>query len=456
MDYWILLEGDRVITNKEYRDGYLTNNLPFTHNEVIKEQSKYINAQCVNISKDIRDYKITINQNPFLEEEQQIVEAWSSAFKENNINGFLMPREVNNNEDYINELTKIFEKYKKQINKIAFKYEKNLVNDVEKNCNEILKALETYLSGNKDKAKLIISGLINSYIDNPFWVSDLDKSYAFRGVAPFVDLHSKGYKEIYDNMMRGDIDFYRARYEPVEKDKKQFLHIPYSLLNKVTEQRFSLKEQPCLYLGTTSYVCWIECRKPELEKFYIAGFRATELGKKLKIFNLVVSEPLVNGIYQKGSNEKFNKELQISMLKLLPIVFATSFSVDSESRQEKYEYIISQLIMQSLSELNIDGVAYLSKQGDNDFQYPQGVNLAIPALDISYEKEYGEVCSKFIITEPKGFKEYLQSQSQSKSYINKAFSDYFKTPEYNSKFQQFSRVDDVISGEQYKIYDNKI
>ena len=144
------------------------------------------------------------------------------------------------------------------------------------------------------------------------------------------------------------------------------------------------------------------------------------------------------------------------MLKLLPIVFATSFSVNNEYRQEKYEYIIPQLIMQALSELNIDGVAYLSKQGKNDFQYPQGVNLAIPVLDISYEKEYGEVCNKFIITEPKGFKEYLESQTQSKSYINRAFSDYIITEKYNSDFQQYSKVDNVISGEKYKVYDNKI
>lgn len=460
MDYWILLEDGEVISKTEYRKGFRTNCLPFTYDEAVElKQTGFINAKCINISEDIRNQNILIDDTlPLepLEEEQKILKAWYTAYLSNKINGFLMPRKVDNNDEYINGLKKIFKDYKKEMNKIAFKYNDDLVKDVNHNCDEILQALKIYLDGDKDKAKSIITLLIERYMEDTFWVSDLDKSYAFRGVAPFVDLHSEGYKETYANMMRGDIDFYRARYEPVEKNKKQFLHIPYSRLNKVTEQRFSLKEQPCLYLGTTSYVCWTECRKPELGKFYIAGFRANELGKKLKIFNLVVSEPLVNGIYQEGSNEKFNKELQISMLKLLPVVFATSFSVDSESRQEKYEYIISQLIMKSLSELNIDGVAYLSKQGDNDFQYPQGVNLAIPVLDISYEKEYGDVCSKFVITEPKGFEEYLQSKPQSKSYINKAFSDYFKTVEYNSKFQQFSIVDDVISGEEYKIYDNKV
>lgn len=457
MDYWILLENGAPLLKTEKINGVLTNCIPYSFEEAQSyKESLYPNSKLINISEEIRQQGIEIGESHIFEQRQNIFHIWNTQFLDNNINGFSMPKYVCDNDSYLNELSSLFEKYKNEVQKIAFKHEENLVEDVTSNCDMLLQALNIYLDGDKNKAKTIISSLIKKYIDNTFWVSDLDKSYAFRGNAPFVDLHSEGYKKIYANMMCGDIDFYRARYGDVAKDKKQFLHIPYSLLNKVTEQRFSLKEQPCLYLGTSSYVCWTECRKPELENFYIAGFRANELGKKLKIFNLVASEPLANGIYSKGNDKEFNKELQNSMLKLLPIVFATSFSVNNEYRQEKYEYIIPQLIMQALSELNIDGVAYLSKQGKNDFQYPQGVNLAIPVLDISYDKEYGEVCNKFIITEPKGFKEYLESQTQSKSYINRAFSDYIITEKYNRDFQQYSKVDNVISGEKYKVYDNKI
>lgn len=452
MDYWILLEKGNPITKTEMRGKHLTNNLPFIYDEAMALiNSKYTNAKCINISEDIKKQGIAVDDKLPLEE--KIFQAWNSKFLDTAINGFSMPKSVNDNIEYSNELKNVFEKYKKEMQKIAFKYEKNLVEDVTNNCDKILEALNAYFTGDKNKAKTIIASLIRSYIDNPFWVSDLDKSYAFRGIEPFADLHSEGYEEQYADMMNNNLDFYRARTERISRDRKEVLHIPYQKLNLITEQRFSLKEQPCLYLGTTSYVCWTECRKPQLEKFYLAGFRANKLGKKLKVFNLVASEALVNGIYQKGSNEPFKKELQISMLKLLPIVLATSFSVKSENREEKYEYIIPQLVMHSLSELNIDGVAYLSKQGKDDFQYPQGVNLAIPVLDISNKKEYGEVCSKFVITEPKGFREYLESNSQ--SYINKVFSGYFGTQEYNNKFYQYSKVDDIISGEQYKVFNDE-
>lgn len=443
------------MTKTEEINGVRTNHIPLSFEQAYKcKKLKYPNSKLINISEDIKQHGIEIKKSKLFEERQNIFHIWNTEFIDNNINGFSMPRVVNDNDTYIKELKGIFENYKKEIQKIAFKHEGNLVEDVTNNCDMILEALNTYFTGDKSKAKQKIVSLIKNYIDNPFWVSDLDKSYAFRGIAPFADLHSEGYEKEYSFMMKNDIDFYRARTEIIPRDRREVLHIPYKNLHLIKEQRFSLNKQPCLYLGTTSYVCWTECRKPQLEEFYLAGFRANTLGKKLKVFNLVASEALVNGIYQKSSNEPFNKDLQISMIKLLPIVFATSFSVNSKDREEKYEYIIPQLVMQSLSELNIDGVAYLSKQGKDDFQYPQGVNLAIPVFDLSDKKEYGDVCSKFVITEPKGFYEFVQNAEKikGKSYLNKAFEENYSTKKYNIDSSEYSLVDNNIAGEKYNTY----
>lgn len=462
MDYWILLNDGKPITKSEMVNGVSTNHIPFSFEEAQKyKKLECVNSKLINISEDIRQHGIEVKENGPFEERQNIYQMWYNEFRENNIEGFSMPIKINTNDEYLTELKKLFEKYKKEVGKIAFKYEQGLVEDVANNCDIILKALEEYFNGYRDKAKDQIASLIKKYIKDPFWVSDLDKSYAFRGLAPFFELHSVDYEKQYACMMNNDIDFYRARTEKITKDRKEVLHIPYKKLHLITEQRFSLKGQPCLYLGTTSYVCWTECRKPELKNFYLAGFRANDFGKKLKIFNLVVSEGLVNGIYQKGCDERsfkkesqIKKELQISMLKLLPIVFATSFSIMNENREEKYEYIISQLLMQSLYELNIDGVAYLSKQGNDDFQYPQGVNLAIPVFDINDAKEYGDVCDKFVITEPNAFYEFMKNakQKEETSYLNNAFSDCLSTKRYNEDNNQYSLVDNSIAGEKYDKY----
>lgn len=79
-----------------------------------------------------------------------------------------MPKYVKNNIEYINELKNVFKKYKKEIQKIAFKYEENLVDDVINNCDRILEALNVYLAGDKNKAKIIVTSLIKRYIDDFF------------------------------------------------------------------------------------------------------------------------------------------------------------------------------------------------------------------------------------------------------------------------------------------------
>lgn len=442
MDYYIILKENDVYTKENF--------YPYTLEEAKERISELDNAKCINISEDG-----VSSDDSLLTEEQNLLLNWREEFYNNNINGFSMPREVQTNDDYIFELQKLFEAYKIEMKKIAFKYEDNLIRDVNKNCEQILKALFSYLNGNSDNAKNIISSIINDYINDNFWVSDIDKCYAFRGIAPFSDIHSSGYEDKYNEMMRDSIDLYRARSDKIVSERKEMLHIPYDLKDKVSEQRFSLKHNPCLYLGTTSYDCWLECNKPLLEEFYISGFRLKKERRDIKIFNLVVSEPLINGTYQKPENKKVYQTLQNTMLKLFPLVISTSFIVlENEKNRTKYEYIIPQLIMQSLSDLNIDGVAYLSKRGENDFQYPHGVNLAIPINDINEKKQYGDICNQFLITDPQCFINISNEnvKTTSLSYIHKTFSNYPGTKDYIKKHREFQKADDYIPAKEFKEY----
>lgn len=444
MDYFIILADGEIYT----KEAGGINSLPFTYEEVQEALIKKPHAKCVNISEDIREYNIIIKNNPLLEAEQQLVYSWKTEYSKRTIHGFCMPIKVGSNEEYIKKLEDILELYQKQIHKVAFKYIDNLESDVTRICKDLLRSLSLYLNGNRNLAGDTIASLIDSFRDDLFWISELDKSYAFRGVAPFSYLHHQGYEDKYKQILQMPIDFYRARTEKVTI-RQDMVHIPYNLINYVKEQRFSLTNYPCLYLGTSSYDCWKECREPDLENFYISSFRANEAGKKLRIFNLAVSQELVNGFSMGLISEKERILIQISMIKLLPIVFATSFTVNDMSRKgEKYEYIISHLIMQSLAHLNVDGVAYLSKQGKNDFQYPEGVNLAIPVYDINEQKPYGNICKKFKITEPKAFKDILKYESNPifTCYIQKAFKGHYEPIADNL---DFARVDNNITTLEY-------
>ena len=111
------------------------------------------------------------------------------------------------------------------------------------------------------------------------------------------------------------------------------------------------------------------------------------------------------------------------MLKLYPLLFSISFTVNEEDRKTKYEYLISQCLMKVMHEVGIDGIAYLSAHGENEFQYPQGVNLALPAYDISDGKQFSEYCSAFEISRPVKFDN--QDSAESKSYINTIYKKYW-------------------------------
>lgn len=58
-----------------------------------------------------------------------------------------------------------------------------------------------------DSADNLILKIFHIFRDDPFLISDLDKSYSFRSVAPFQDLHWEEYDSKYKKMMDTDLTF---------------------------------------------------------------------------------------------------------------------------------------------------------------------------------------------------------------------------------------------------------
>ena len=86
-----------------------------------------------------------------------------------------------------------------------------------------------------------------------------------------------------------------------------------------------------------------------------------------------------------------------------------------------YEYVL----MNVLQKVGIDGVAYLSRQGKDDFQYPQMVCLVIPVNDNSEEDEYGGLISDYVMTSPVLFNGFVDDRMyQKRSYINEKYPEY--------------------------------
>lgn len=357
---------------------------------------------------------------------------WWNAYIDNNLNGFTVPIKVENNQEYREKLEKIFKQYIAYLNRPAFVYKEGLLDYIEEEMNEIITTLDYLINDNKDAADATLSKMLDLFSSDPFIINNLDKLYSFRAIAPFEDLHSEGYDKKYKKMMDTDLTFFRVRTKNKNDEEtkicdiKDILHLPYNLKHKASSMRFSAKELPGLYLSTTTYTCSQECNwNKDDENLYASVFIPNEKGKTLKILNLTTSQALINGIFDRGCDDDDRREaLQISMLKIFPLVIATSFSVSTEE-SIKYQYLIPQALMRVASKKGIDGIAYFSMKGNDEFEFPQGVNLAIPATDISDSNLYSEKCKGFEISKPIPYLENCKEECQSdKSYINTIYTKY--------------------------------
>lgn len=386
-------------------------------------------------------------------------------------NDFELPIEIGNDCDYyINLQDKLLE-YSTHVRKI-FNTEDDISKNVDENIGLIHKALANYQNAKIDEAKKCILKILRKYETDKFLISPLNDSYSFRGIAPFMDLQYKNNEQQYHEMNKYPLSFYKARIGQGGFSRTEMLHIPFNQRNLVSTQRFSIPGIPCLYLGTTSYVCWLEMNKPNDNEFNVSSYK---LPDKIRVLNLTMQQMLINGTasgYCMNCGEEEQEKLYARLIKLQvelwPLICATSYSVKNPSKFFRSDYIISQLVMLCLDDLNVDGVAYLSKKISDYISYPQGVNLALPIKGngtIKFERDidkYGVICKCVELTDPINFSDYSKlslrhTLKHKLSYINAIY----EVHNYNSNIDfsgrnipyqhcEFSQFDNYLFGLDHK------
>ena len=388
------------------------------------------------------------------------------------LTNFIMPIKLNYDREYYFELYERLNSYKeyiKSLNDIS----QSTIENVEDNINLIVESVEDYYNADIAEAKNKILNLLRKYTLDDFIISELDKSYAFRGLAPFSELLDEvkeGYVNEYSEMNVYPLSFFKARLGNSAFEKKDMLHIPFCNRELVSTQRFSIPGVPCLYLGTTSYVCWLEMDKPQDNVFNVSSFQLPNL----KILNLVIDYELINNQVKnliKFKDDRIKREENIkllqSIIEIFPLVYATSFSINSKERKFKYEYIVSQLIMQCLSDLKINGIAYASKKVKKSTRaFPQCINLAISMkinkkFHFKNERDkYADICENISLTEPVNLSEFIKMGGNNKTHTvgtwtktfsYKFFSDnlpqcliYLGSREIQYKYTDFANFDNYI------------
>lgn len=229
-------------------------------------------------------------------------------------------------------------------------------------CNAIL----LYYEGRITAANSKVNELVKHSIDNRFALSSMVNSDAFRGV--------KG----------TELQLFRGRIckGGITYAAKDMLHIPFSLRGITKNNRFSISGLPCIYIGNTSYVCWLELGCPIDGELAISPIIADD---NIKIFNLAVMNRDFFCLSDLDDNAVH------SWIKLLMLMMATSYRVTEENRFFHSEYIISQAIMLACHELGIDGVAYYSDRTEDHVFASVAINIALLA-SYKYGQEYSDIC----------------------------------------------------------------
>lgn len=266
-------------------------------------------------------------------------------------------------------------------------------------CDRLLDALDKYYKGDIWEAHVIIDDLIHSIDMCEPAVSNINNTYALWG---------KGEK----------VNLFRARLSDSMLDfpAEEMLHIPFDLRTKVKSERFSIPGLPCLYLGNTSYSCWIELGSPADYRFNVSPIY---IEGDVKVLNLAVSirhirnwnDSLNDSITREESDKILNE-----WLKLLLLTVATSYSVNENGRDFKSEYILPQMIMLACKSHALAGVVYISKKVSEEiFGMVAAVNVALFAA-YSGEKKYSKICDSIQISDSCNFAMYNRILMNSMKY----------------------------------------
>lgn len=279
-----------------------------------------------------------------------------------NINNISLPIVIENDCCFKTELHNTFSTIKNGLT--SYNAPKNILKIYYKYSNKIIDSVNEYYKGNIVKANIMVKSLLDDCcLDNKLAITKIKDSIAFKVV---INRKRKNNKEI---------QFFKARLsdEITTFKSNDMYHIPINKRSITNSCRFSIPGLPCMYIGNTSYVCWLEMGCPQDRSFNVSPI---VVNNKLKVLNLAFDKNYFYYIFD--SNNKNKKTKLENLFKLYLINIATSFVVREKNRKFKSEYIFPQMLMLACKEKKVDGIIYYSKRVENEvFAQSTCINIAL-------------------------------------------------------------------------------
>ncbi|ECU8051288.1 hypothetical protein A8D40_002403 [Salmonella enterica subsp. enterica serovar Barranquilla] len=276
----------------------------------------------------------------------------------------------------------------------------NLISDFHSKCEKFKDCLKEYLTNNdkilahrvRSRLKVIQSlqdGIINCL--ECFLTGDIKSAYdCFELMLKpqFISRHIKNICIPLTEMCNSQRPLFRVRKSdrPLST-RKDIFHIPFNQRHLVRAQRYSVAGLPCLYLGTSLYICWREMDKPDFDKLYISSFITDKEDDKSLLLNLSADFLYKTRLFLKRKNapkpiEKYSTSTMLSYLALWPLILACNYLKKHNDASFIQEYIIPNLLMQWISRdinnNNIIGIAYRSTKLPANTDSRKGINVVLP------------------------------------------------------------------------------
>lgn len=189
--------------------------------------------------------------------------------------------------------------------------------------------------------------------------------------------------------------YYRMRIKDnTEFTIKDMFHVPFEKRGKVGNERYSVSGFPCLYMGSSFYVCWEEMGRPDLKDIVASSLQCTENDVRLLDLRF---PPKID-----------DKDQLENFLVLLPVIIACSVMVRKSDKDSKFkaEYILPQLILHSIiqttgNDYRYDGIIYTTTKSDLLFDNMSLMeNVVIPVKNTKPKGQCPTLSKWFVITPP--------------------------------------------------------
>lgn len=286
-----------------------------------------------------------------------------------------------NDEDILDFLSGIFSNYLKELSKFNKEIRKELkikIPFIENQITLIKKSLELYLNGYPAAAYNQLSEALRALM-----------------AEDYLPVQKTDFSNVNSSL-------YRARISTLKTLKREELfHIPFEIREKVATQRYSIPGLPCLYLADSTFVCWEEMGRPNIDSFHVSRVDLSKSGLKFLYFDTSSSEIRKKCFPSKNKEGKL-LNLLIPYLCYWPMLTACSLTVRKPDEVFKPEYVIPQLLLQWIvSEQKIDGVVYKSNRIKiSNHNLGTFKNIVIPVRKISAKGFCPELKHKIKITNP--------------------------------------------------------